>query len=586
MFAVNLNDKKTQGKRRSGAAAFVLILLTAVFILTSLAPSRTAEASAASGGSFLMDGWREELSQGVKNTLLNALYMYDTFWTPLSDISAWGITKKTDKQFMAGHTYRGIPYGQPVHEGAYVGTTVSVSDFAAAVNDPSGLLYTARGKNTWHYTEYGGDIRYSPYYSNDCSGFVSAALRIRRHTTRDIGSDSELFPVTGRSVFKLRPGDLINSHEGGHVIMVYDVVYNRKGGKVVSVVTIEQTPDIIVMRSFGKGGLNGSLADLQNKIYLGSYYIRRYKYIDEVTLMDGAAEALPGRINSVSEPSSVMKTDAPAEGVLYVDFSQKSFTLSGWSIGREELCGFTYSVEGGSSSGLDGEYRPELTAPAFGFDYLSGVKGLNCYTGSVPLRGISPGDTLTVSGSLKDGGSILIASLEFRSRESRSFQSYIDSSPAVPDDGGVYHVKPGSGSAVIDGWCMADGLIRFEAQIDGGVWYPLGHSFRSDVYNRYGYDFPSCRDCNAFSCAVDFKSLGGGAHDVAIRAVALDGGTFNVAVCEYRGGLTAAAIIGIAAGSAAAAAAAAAAAIIIIRVKKKRSGKAAADVPPAGEPAS
>ena len=210
------------------------ILLAAISLLTALCfpgCSQTSGSSPLSGGNAAAwTGYREPLSDGVKNTLRNALCMYDIFWTPLSDISAWGTSKVTGRQFTAGHTYRGIPYGQPVHEGRYVGTTTPLSAFVSAVNDPGSALYTTRGENTWYYTDHGGPIWYSPYYSNDCSGFVSAALGIKRHTTRDIGADQELFQVVGTDVSLARPGDLLNTAGGGHVIMVYDVVRDKKGG--------------------------------------------------------------------------------------------------------------------------------------------------------------------------------------------------------------------------------------------------------------------------------------------------------------------------------------------------------------------
>ena len=64
--------------------------------------------------------YRKELSEGAKNTLLRARQMYEVEWTPLQDMSMYDTEEETPKQFLAGVTYKGIPYGQPVHQGEYV----------------------------------------------------------------------------------------------------------------------------------------------------------------------------------------------------------------------------------------------------------------------------------------------------------------------------------------------------------------------------------------------------------------------------------------------------------------------------------
>lgn len=545
------------------------LLLAAIMLLTALCVpgcAQTSGSTSLSGGKAApWSGYREPLSDGVKNTLRNALCMYDIFWTPLSDISAWGTSKVTSRQFTAGHTYRGIPYGQPVHEGRYVGTATPLSGFVSAVKDPESALYTSRGENTWYYTDHGGPIWYSPYYSNDCSGFVSAALGIKRHTTRDIGADKELFQVIGTDVSLARPGDLLNTAEGGHVIMVYDVVRDKKGGNVQSVVTIEQTPDIIVIRSFGKDGITGSLADLQGKIDGNKYSIVRYKYIDDVELNEAAAAFLPRRVNAVSEPASLIVTDKAAEGKAYIDLAANSVRLEGWALSDEPLKGFEYTVDGGQPHALKASYNAELVAPALGFDYFDGTGGVNAYSGSLPVDlsvvsggnnansgnggnggnssgSVSEGSLIEVWAITKDGDKYLTASLTAGRRPvDFYFSSNMESLGMTADDDKVLRTTVPwsplrSRTVTLNGWCAASDLVRFELSTDGGLWYPVPNTFRDDVYNYTRGNYPDCRECNGFYCGVDMKALGEfSSHTVTLRAVRSDGTYFNVAVVNYSG---------------------------------------------------
>ena len=546
--ASNSCRRKNRPSTRVAAAILpvVLAFLCAALAVTALNSGGLAssELSARSSDrSTAWQGYREPLSDGVKNVLRNALYMYDTFWTPLSDVYAWGTSEKTYHVFTPGRTYRGIPYGQPVHEGRYVGTKTTVSDFLAALSDPDNSIYTSRGLNTWYYTDHGGPIWYSPYYSNDCSGFVSAALGISRHTTAAIGADTDLFPVIGTDLSLVRPGDLLNSSDSGHVIMVYDVVYESKGGKIKDVVTIEQTPDIIVIRTFGRDGICGTLSDLQNKIDRNKYKIVRYKYIEDAVLIDGADKGLPRTVNGVSGPSSLMRADGAAEGTCYVDLAADNFVLTGYVLASEPLSGFRYRVNGGEAVSLDALYYSELTAPAFGFDHLSGLSSVNAYKGTVPLKNIAEGDKLEVFAVYESGREELSASLKIAGApEYIRRNSYIESPAMLTDSDGVNYLNAPyspfrSNSLVLNGWCVARGLIGFEVRIDDGLWYPVYPVFRDDVYTANMGSYSDCRDCNGFYVTVDMKALGtGSAHTVTLRAVLEDGGNFTVATVTYGAG--------------------------------------------------
>ncbi|MBP5313103.1 MAG: hypothetical protein J6112_09765 [Clostridia bacterium] len=510
--------------RKTFAVLLSLALLAAILLFTG-AFSRSLSADSSS----VMKGYREPQSEGVKNTITNALYMYNVFWTPLENVTGWTSYQVSTRQFVKGHTYRGIPYGQPVHEGAYVGSVASVRDFVNAAKDPSSKLYTDRGENTWYYTSENGPIWYSPFYSNDCSGFVSAAMRIKRHTTRDIGSNSEMFPVKGTDVLKAKPGDLINSHEGGHVIMVLDVVYDRRGGNVISIVTIEQTPDIIVVRSYGAGGTNGSLGKLQERMDAGKYYLCRYIDIDSVGLMNGALEDLPKIVNSVTEPSSIMSVDKPCEGTLYVDLSKDSFLLHGFSLTGTNVNRFEYSIDGGPFRTIDGtKVYSELYAPVWGFSYLEG-NGNGYFYDTISTTGLSEGSRFVIKASCADGTEHTVADLIVKQApDSVAFDACLESYGRQYGSMSIPEINEDSSLITLNGWCMSKDIVRFELKVDDGLWYQLGPRFRQDVFDYIGYEYRTCIECNAFECGVDLSSLSGGDHTVTLRGVASDGLTFTV----------------------------------------------------------
>ncbi len=553
-------------KKRTGK---VLAVLTAVLLLLSLWGCR---ADSSGGKKTYVNGYREPLTEGVKNTITNALYMYNTFWTPLETVSAWSTSKESQRKFVEGHTYRGIPYGQPVHKGAYVGSIATVEEFCAAVEDSSSLFYTDRGENTYYYTTENGPIKYSPYYSNDCSGFVSAAMGIGRHTTRDIGGNPDRFPVKSSNVYDAKPGDLINSHEGGHVILVLDVVYDSANGKMISAVTIEQTPDIIIMRSYGIGGANGSIEKLRERMTSGKYYLCRYKNIDNVKLMDGALEGLPKTVNCISEPSSLLSADNVCEGNLYVDFGKNSAQVKGFSLSSEKIAKIEYSAGGGTYKTASTAQGSEYTSPIWGFSYLENSKS---FSFSIPASELQEGSVVKVRAKTSGGNYYEIANLTVkRAPDTVPFVACIDSYGIQFDCYRIPDFEEDGSQIALNGWCTADDIVRFEIKTDSGSWYPLGQYFREDVYDYKRYDYPNCVECNAFNCGVDVSILEAGTHTVTVRAVASDGLAFKIfSVTAKTEGLTAAAKTLIISGSILVVLLSAAAVVTVILIKKRKRKK-------------
>ncbi len=165
-------------------------------------------------------------------------------WTPVADVMSWN----NAFTFKKGTTYNGIPYGQPVYTG-YVPYDISFSGFIRAVNDPKSKFYTER--STYNKS--------APYYSSDCSSFVSWAWGLARNTTRTLAKAGY---IQQGGVYSLQVGDIL-LYEGSHVKMVEDVTY--KDGKVSTITVIEQTPPIILRTVYG-GSSRKTLGDLDKEI--------------------------------------------------------------------------------------------------------------------------------------------------------------------------------------------------------------------------------------------------------------------------------------------------------------------------------
>ncbi len=204
-----------------------------------------------------------ELTEGQLNIVRRARQLLEIEWTPLHDVTQWGY----EGVFHAGETYTGVPYGQPVRA-AYIGYDASLSEFIAATEDSSSLFYTS-------YSEYG---KIAPYYSIDCSGFVSYSwgLQPRCHT-RSLPEVSYL--IDDQSLNGLEVGDCLNDVYS-HAALVGGVVRDDDG-EVIYVEILEQTPVIAQRTVFGEGG-DYSIDYFQRYYFGGGYRIYRYFERDSV----------------------------------------------------------------------------------------------------------------------------------------------------------------------------------------------------------------------------------------------------------------------------------------------------------------
>ncbi len=157
----------------------------------------------------------ENISQTRKDILARAEEMINFTWTTKKAFNTWqGSTVNGSSTFKANTTYTGMPYTQSGNQ-MRSGTQFK-QKIAAATGS---LTTTASGKTC-------------PLYGNDCSGFVSAAWGISRHTTRTL-------PEVSREITynELLPGDILNK-AGSHVVLFGGWADSAKTKMII----LQQTP--------------------------------------------------------------------------------------------------------------------------------------------------------------------------------------------------------------------------------------------------------------------------------------------------------------------------------------------------------
>ena len=218
---------------------------------------------------------RTEPSQGQKNIVLRARQLIELKWTPLSDRWQWGY----QGTFVGGKTYVGAPYGQPVYTG-YIGYAIDLEGFVAATENNTSAFYTG-------YSYYN---KVAPYYSIDCSGFVSYSWDLYpRCFTATLPSVS--YAIENQSIEALEVGDCMNN-VSSHAALVTDVVRDENGN-VVSIEIMEQTPVITQTTRYGQGG-SKTIEKFKSYYFGRGYRIYRYYDRDSVQYEHSCAVPLDG----------------------------------------------------------------------------------------------------------------------------------------------------------------------------------------------------------------------------------------------------------------------------------------------------
>jgi fibronectin type 3 domain-containing protein len=215
------------------------------------------------------------VSKGQQNIVKRAMQQYEIKWTPKKNIYSWG--KRS--VFKAGVTYQGLPYGQAVYA-SYVPWDTSLSGFLTAVNSSSSKMYTKT--STYNKT--------APYYSTDCSAFVSWSWGTSsRKTTRTLYAVAN--KVSTQSIYSMQIGDAL-VYAGSHTVLVTDIGYDSDGNLAYIDIT-EQTPPKVKKTRYGVGG-SYSLSTLTSKYLKSHYVLYRYKNRENVSYTHSCAVPLSG----------------------------------------------------------------------------------------------------------------------------------------------------------------------------------------------------------------------------------------------------------------------------------------------------
>lgn len=246
---------------------------------------------------------RGTLTNGQKNAQKRAYQMTDIAWTPKGDILGWdsGLTYKT------GTTYYGLPYGQPVNA-SYVPWSTDLTGFINQVNNASGKMYTS-------YSAYN---KRAPYYSTDCSAFVSWALNLpSRQTTSGIASYGTLISTT--SYANIQVGDFLNN-AGSHVVICTDITYDGNGninGIEISEATVVAATKYCCQRTwYGTGFGSNTLSYFTTKYFGGGYKLYRSKTIANVGYSHVCVSPVAGDVCSACGYGTQTPTtpDTPSDG--------------------------------------------------------------------------------------------------------------------------------------------------------------------------------------------------------------------------------------------------------------------------------
>ncbi|MBE6049028.1 MAG: hypothetical protein E7213_11640 [Clostridium sp.] len=156
------------------------------------------------------------ISKVRKEIIARAEEMINFSWSSKKAFDVWqGSTINGSSTFKANTTYTGMPYSQTGNQ------MTSGTQFKQKIAAATGSLST---------TCYSG--KKCPLYGNDCSGFVSAAWGISRHTTSTLPDVSRQI-----SYNDLQPGDILNK-AGSHVVLFGGWADNAKTKMII----LEQTP--------------------------------------------------------------------------------------------------------------------------------------------------------------------------------------------------------------------------------------------------------------------------------------------------------------------------------------------------------
>ena len=473
---------------------------------------------------------RDELSEGVKNILKRARQFYEVKWTALSEIESYPGNGQ-NLYFREGVEYQGLPYGQPVHKGIYVGFGCSINDYVEATRDINSKMYTTLGENTWYNEEYGDPIKYGPYFATDCSGFVSYAWGLSgRNTTGMIAEvtykegDPEYkdarFQFVGNDIEQLKVGYALNKGYY-HIILIYDIVYDS-WGNLLQVTTLEQTTPFMRMRVWGAGGNAGTLEDLQDKINRDGYDIIRYTGMNDVKFEPFELVPINQETykNNVSSPIGATVNDGAVTGEGIV--TEDTYSIEGWTYNDKGVKSVEYSVDGGEWKKAEIEKCGDIVRYKAPADIkITGEQ-------KVAIRGkSSAGEYAIADFTVRPAG----ADYEFRACFDEFSGLVLDAADTAIVEETLDLESPENSKIILRGWGVCTESVRsFEYRIDDGFWTTLETDFRIDVFKSLRKYKEHCDAYNCFDGVIGLAHLEGGeSYTLTVRAVTETNDVFEFA---------------------------------------------------------
>ncbi len=197
-------------------------------------------------------------SSGIEHIVSRARSVSRLKWTPKRDLLSFG----GEYVFLKGTSVTGLPYGQPVYNGRFVLYDVSLAEFLEASEDETGPFYM----------ESGCYETICPYYSTDCSTFLSYCWNLpKRMVCATLARWGDCVSTDRND---LQVGDaLIRFAYDAHAVLITGVVENEWSRPVWVEIT-EQTPPVTKVTRYGEGEAL-SLEDLENAYFQNGFAIYR-----------------------------------------------------------------------------------------------------------------------------------------------------------------------------------------------------------------------------------------------------------------------------------------------------------------------
>jgi hypothetical protein len=152
-------------------------------------------------------------------------------WMPLKNMPRLG-----DTFYVAGETFRGLPYSSVKELDKFVGLEVSFHTFLSAVNNPRSVLYTENvSKPPYNGSNCG------TYYGTVCSAAVNYALGIELPlTTSDYQTCGLFQELKHQELDNIDTGDILLTPKQ-HVVLVLGVMRNQENSLVEKVKILESS---------------------------------------------------------------------------------------------------------------------------------------------------------------------------------------------------------------------------------------------------------------------------------------------------------------------------------------------------------